>query len=468
VRVRHFGNTANNAFHNALLLQEYEGIESVLPVSMFGLEHGMSAPAWDVVDFDVTDPAWVARPEWTVIPEAAAINSKYSDLKIAAVATPGHVPLPGHYRRPNFLPGFRRWANAYVAGKRWAQPLVDLRTRQGFERRPIVPEEDDLVNIFYGPDSLSWLKPAQPSARTVSLEHGTVRWLGGTGSDQALLRKAYREQLQRSMHLWVTNLDPRTLEIAEDVVPGRWSVLPHPFMLDSRVPFAESPEKRGALLRQTGSDQLVLLPSSQNWSKDHDKGSIKALTAFIELREQGIPVGLVAVEWGLQLEESKALLKSAGLSEHVAWVPPMARFGLQRMMADVDVVWDQFGLEAFGALALRAVEQGTPFVSRGLAPIGERLIGGPVPWIHAATVDDIVRETAAVLDLMGSGGRDVVIATTRAHYRSWLLDRHSPAITGALQRDVYSKILDGTFEPGSSVPGRWSELLGEASYGEES
>jgi len=468
VRVRHFGNTANNAFHNALLLQEYEGIESVLPVSMFGLEHGMSAPGWDVVDFDVADPAWVARPEWGAIPEAAAINAKYSDLKIAAAATPGHVPLPGHYRRPNFMPGFRRWANAYVAGKRWAQPLVDLRTRQGFERRPVVSEEGDLINVFYGPDSLSWVKPSESSTRTVSLEHGTVRWLGGSGSDQALLRKAYTEQLQRSMHLWVTNLDPRTLEIAEDVAPGRWSVLPHPFMLDSRVPFAESPTRREALLKQTDSELLVLLPSSQNWSKDHDKGSIKALNAFIELRNRGIHVGLVAVEWGLQLDESKALLKRAGVSNHVAWVPPMARFGLQRMMANVDVVWDQFGLEAFGALALRAVEQGTPFVSRGLAPIGEELIGGPVPWIHAASVDDIVRETSAVFELMGRLGRDAVIESTRAQYRTWLLDRHSPAITAALQRDVYSRILDGTFEPGTSVPGRWSELLTDASHGEES
>jgi hypothetical protein len=466
MRVRHFGNTANNAFHNTLLLRQYEGIESVLPISMFGLGHGMSAPAWEIVDFDVPDPGWVGQPGWAAIPEAVAVNAKYSDLITLSTDGTGRESLPSRYSHPDFLPGLRRWANAFLGGKRWAQPLVDLRTRQGLARRSILPDEDHQINVLYGADSLSWQKAPQPSTRTVCLEHGTIRWVGADGSGQRFIRQAYREQVEQSMHLWVTNLDPRTLEIAEDLVPGRWSALPHPFVPDPRVPFPESASGRQALLQRTGSEYLVLLPSSQNWSKDHDKGSMKALTAFVELRKRGVDLGLVAVEWGLQLAESKAFLESAGVGANVAWVAPMARFGLQRMMANVDVVWDQFGLEAFGALALRAVEQGTPLVSRGLAPIGEQLIGGAVPWEHAATTDDIIRETTRVFEDMGRFGRSSVIETTRARYRAWLLERHSPAITAALQRDVYTRILDGTFESGTSVPGQWSVLLGEASRGE--
>jgi hypothetical protein len=114
-----------------------------------------------------------------------------------------------------------------------------------------------------------------------------------------------------------------------------------------------------------------------------------------------------------------------------------------------------------GALALRASEQGTPLISRGLAPAGEALIGGPVPWIPAASTEDIVGRTTAVLDSMTRRGRDTVIAETRAGSRGWLLRRHSPEITAALQRELYARIVDGRPALGSMAPGRWAEMLHE-------
>ncbi len=463
IRVRHFGNTANNAFYNARILRQYAGIESALPISMLGMGHAMSAPAWEAVDFDVPDGAWVANPEWSLFPEAAQVNAEYSDLPRPSAIGDVVEPLPTGYRFTRFLPGARRSLNAWLGSQPWARPLADYRSRQWLARRPVVPEPEGMINVLYGGDSLSWQRVQEHSARTVSFEHGTVRWVGDGDSDgQGDRRRAYREQLQASRHLWVTNLDPRTIEIAEDLMPGRWSALPHPYLPDPRVPFAESAIRQD-LLERTHSDALILLPSSQNWKKDHDKGSIKALRAFIELRRTGWDVGLVAVEWGNQLAESKALFDSEGVSANVLWVTPMARFGLQRLMANVDLVWDQFGLEAFGGLAQRAVEQGTPLVSRGLALIGEELIGGPVPWLAAADTADIVRQTVRVLEEMGRSGRGHVIEQTQKRYRAWLLERHGAALTAALQSELYEKILDGSFESGTAVPDRWSRLLKEGS-----
>ncbi len=458
MRVSHFGNTANNAFHNALLLEEHAGVESNLPIRMFGLGHGISAPAWEVVDFEVPAPEWVAAPDWSIFPEAVAVNAKYTDLPVPVPVSADAPSVPSPPAGPVALA--RRWVNSAVNGKSWAQPLVDLRARQAIAARTTIEEPEGTVTIVYGADSLSSVMVADGAERTVCLEHGTIRWIADGSRETSVLRKAYREQVQRALHVWVTNLDPRTLEVVEDVVPGRWSAFPHPFVPDARVPFAETP-RRARLLAQTSSQFLVLLPSSQNWSKHHDKGSMKALRAFVELRRKGVDVGLVAVEWGLQLAESKQYLDAEGVGSNVAWVAPMARLGLQRTMADVDVVWDQFGLEAFGALALRAVEQGTPLVSRGLAPAGEQLIGGPVPWIHAASTEDIVRETSSVFEDMGRRGRTAVIDSTRARYRAWFLERHSSAITARLQTDLYSTMLDGTFAPASAKPDQWARLLDE-------
>jgi hypothetical protein len=463
MRVHHFGNTANNAFYNVAVLRQYAGIESEMPIAMLGMGHAMSAPAWEAVDFEVPNTGWVANPDWSAFPEAANLNAEYSDLPRPSSADDSVAPLPTGYRFTGFLPGARRSLNAWLGGQSWARPLVDYRSRQWFARRPVLSEPDGEINVLYGGDSLTWQRIQEPSARTVSFEHGTIRWVGdGDDDGQGERRRAYREQVQASRHLWVTNLDPRTLEIAEDLMPGRWSALPHPYLPDSRVPFPESAMRR-ELLERTRSDALILLPSSQNWKKDHDKGSIKALRAFVELRRAGWDVGLVAVEWGNQLAESKALFESEGVSANVVWVAPMARFGLQRMMANVDVVWDQFGLEAFGGLAQRAVEQGTPLVSRGLAPVGEELIGGPVPWLDAAETDDIVRQTVHVLEEMGRSGRERVIEQTRARYRTWLFERHGAGLTAALQSEMYEKMVDGSFDPGTAVPDRWSRILKERS-----
>lgn len=457
MRVRHFGNTANNAFHNARILEDNEGIHSELPIEMFGLIHAISAPAWEVVDFDVPSAEWVSQPDWSAIPDAMAVNSHYTDLPLASGSGNGNT-LPDDYRAPDFLPGLRRWVNGVVSTKQWARPLVNLRTRQVLSSRAPLPEPEGTVDIVYGADSVSTLELRSPSRTVVSLEHGTVRWIADGSPQLALTRRAFREQVQRSAHLWVTNLDPRTLEVAEDVMPGRWSVLPHPYAPDPRVPFAET-GRREQLLAATRSSSLILLPSSQNWGKHHDKGSMKALTAFVELRRAGVDAGLVAVEWGLQLAESRAFLEQAGVAEAVSWVSPMARLSLQKLMADVDIVWDQFGLEAFGGLAMRAVEQGTPLVSRGLAPVGEQMIGGPIPWTAAATVDDIVRETTALVAEYERDGRQAVISRHRAVYRDWLLKRHSARITTTLQREVYEGLLDGSRERAAAVPDRWAQLL---------
>ncbi len=458
MKVRHFGNTANNAFHNVLLLEKYAGVQSEYPIRMFGLDHALSAPAWEGVEFDVPSADWVAKPDWAPYPSAVVVNSDYADLPVPSTETVEPAPAPDDAQGGGIVAAVRSRVFGPLRGKAWAQPAVELRDRWMLAKRPTLSEPRDAINVVYGSPSLLDMQLSKTVRRTVCFEHGTLRWIvDGHRRDRAF-RDAYRDQVRRAAHLWVTNLDPRTLELAEDIAPGRWSALPHPFTPDARVPFAESP-RREALLRATRAERLVLLPSSQNWAADHDKGSNKALSAFVELRRAGLDVGLVAVAWGHQVDEAKEFLRKAGVDAHVTWVLPLARFSLQRMIADVDVVWDQFGLDAFGGLALRVVEQGTPLVSRGLTPLAEGLIGGPVPWRTAASKDEIVRETTSVLDEMAHRGRDAVVLETRARYRGWLFERHSPTLTAEIQRDLYRGILEGDASAGAMAPDEWARRV---------
>lgn len=457
MKVHHYGNTANNAFHNLLLLKKYAGVDSEYPIKTFGLDHAISAPAWEGVEFDVPDADWVASPDWTQFPAADAVNRDYADLPVPS-ATGEPSPDSAGVRSEGVVTALRSRIFGPLRGQAWARPAVEFRDRRVLARRPILPEPTDAINIVYGQTPLVDVRLSKDSRRTIYFEHGTLRWMADGHPESRAFREAYRDEVKRAAHLWVTNLDPRTLEIAEDVAPGRWTALPHPYTPDPRIPFAESP-RRAKMLRATNSEHLLLLPSSQNWGVHHNKGSNKALRAFVDLRRAGVDVGLVAVEWGHQVAESKEFLLKSGVAAHVTWVLPLARFALQRLIADVDVVWDQFGLDAFGGLALRVVEQGTPLISRGLTPTGERFIGGGVPWLAAASREQIVHQTTAVLEEMHRRGRDAVIAETRARYRGWLFARHSPLLTAEIQRDLYEGILESGAQPNAMPSDEWARRV---------
>lgn len=461
MKIHHLGNTANNAFHNVKLMNEFTAWTSELPIRMFGLTHAISAPAWEVAEFQTPDASWVAEPQWAAYPEAQRINHDFSDmvrvseaLSLEPVDTDSGLASPTH----SHLMNVKRFIGRSIAVSPFHQSFNNFLVKRSIRASNQINLGDMDIAILYGADALLKTRPPQPLSRVVSLEHGTVRWIADGADADLEWRKMYQRQVQKSQHLWVTNLDPRTLEIAEDIMPGRWAALPHPFTFDARVPFSEDTQKREALLKRTSSDYLVLLASSQNWSKHHDKGSKKALEAFIELRHSGVSVGLVAAEWGLQVDESKALLAEAGVGDFVEWVRPMPRFELQRMMANVDVVWDQFGLDAFGALALRALEQGVPLISRGLKTEGEALIGSAVPWMQASSTDQIVALSGSMFEEISSQGRSTVLANISAQYRSWLQTYHSPAITARLQNDLYLQLLDGGDRATHMRADAWAKL----------
>lgn len=424
---------------------------------MFGLNHAMSAPAWEAVDFQVRDAEWVSNPTWFTFPEAYETNKKFTDIVMSEM-TSNEAEITNYFEKVEKL-SFKQHVGRFIARTPFSSSFNNLLLKRNLRSYPALECTASKITMIYGADSLFTLRIPRDPINTVALEHGTIRWIADGAKDGAIWRKKYKEQLQKVNHVWVTNLDPRTIEIAEEFVPGKWSALPHPFMFDERVPYATDELTRTKLLSELDSEALVLLASSQNWSKHHDKGSIKALEAFIELRKQGVAAGLVAVEWGLQLQESKDLLKAAGVSQFVKWVSPMPRHSLQRMMACVDVVWDQFGLDAFGALALRTLEQGTPLISRGLAPAGEQLIGGPVPWIQAISQEDIVRETTKLFLDIRQRGRSVVMNEYSSNYRKWLDNNHSPQITATLQNHVYSALIHNQFETGSAQPSAWANLI---------
>lgn len=422
---------------------------------MFGLVHAISAPAWETIEFETPSAKWVNEPTWSDIPAGETLNSIFSDIPITNnsldKATSNFQAIPEVNSSK-----LKSLVSSWISKSSLASNFEHYQISRAIKNVPPLTLGKEEISLTYGAISPLYHKAATEKEKSIFLEHGTIRWIADGPEADIFWRKQYKQQLKKAKHVWVTNLDLRTLEIAEDIIPGKWSAIAHPFMFDSRLPYKQNDELREQLLLETDSDFLILLPSSQNSSVHHNKGSNKALNTFIELRRQGFQVGLIAAAWGHQLQNSKDLFEKLGLSNHVKWVTPMARHNLQKMMANVDVVWDQFGMDVFGALALRTLEQGTPLISSGISDFAAGLIGSQVPWITAQNENEMLESVKALIAESSQVGRERLILNTTKKYRNWLDSYHSPQVTAELQQNVYSRIVQGDQEVGLSIPDAWA------------
>ena len=285
---------------------------------------------------------------------------------------------------------------------------------------------------------------------TILLEHGTLRWTQNFLPEHQSAAAEYRLKIDHADLLLVTNLDEETLSLAEGLASTPWLAFPHPYDFNPRAPYPQLTALREEILHATKSRYLILAPASINWGRDHNKGTDVALRAFAELRRQGLQVGLVLAEWGRDLEKAKDYLELSGLGRHVHFTPLLSRIGLQKMMAACDVVWDQFGLDAFGALALRALEQRVPLVSKGIGSKAEQLIGKAPPYANANDHDSLAISTEALVFASPSELKDQVESQ-----HSWLVKKHHPALTAELAKRSFDYVLGEGPQPQSN---EWSRL----------
>jgi glycosyltransferase involved in cell wall biosynthesis len=313
------------------------------------------------------------------------------------------------------------------------------------------------IEIYYGPALLQ--SSLQSTARRVALEHGTVRWIRHGSRTDSEIRKLYAEKLKMCDHLWVTNVDDKTLEVADELMPGRWSALPHPYVFNPELPYPENVGIRRALTEATASDFLVFAPASINWLSDHDKGTRTMLESFIELRREGVEIGLILIEWGRQVKEAKNLLARAKLTDKTAWLSPLPRIPMQRTVASVDAVWDQFTYGTFGGIAFKCMEQGIPIFAHSVDARGAGLMGGHPPFCEANNVDQLLAKTRHIYQLTGELGRKEIRRRFGEPLRQRMQRHHGSELTAKIQVARYQQLLSSRDSLPDAEPDAWTKMI---------
>lgn len=473
MKVSQNGNTANNGFHNALILHDSTDVEISGSVSTAGIRHAFSLPAWDVLQDNppksITFPRWnrqqkkvnrlitTSRPFPRSLFLKHAINGqtqlyetllqKFSSKKKRhfEVITFSNTEK---IRRPNSAVRFSQFLIL-------AKSKVLAISRVLLKDRELSLNSDIHITIGNSVPRISQTQCIK--VKSVVLEHGQIRWILDGPTNQSLHRIDFRKLCTQADHIWVTNVDQRTLDISDELFPNRWSVLPHPYLLDPFAPYGLSSTHRSEMIKTLNSDFLIFSASSLSISGDQKKGTPKLLNALRHIKENhGIRVGLVLVNWGNDKEEIYSLIRRLDIADQCSFVSPLPRIEMQRFMNIFDLVADQFDYDAFGALTIRTLEQGAPLLSRSIGDSAAKLMGRRPPVIHASTIEEVVQQILYCIERQATIGRDDYLNEYKLSARKWITERHHHSFTKDLQCERYLQLLDSELIP--AIPGRWGQL----------
>jgi hypothetical protein len=479
VRISQNGNTANNGFHNLLILSSDSSIEMVGQPSCAGIRHAFSQPAWDVFPHveisDPGSPTWnneesrinraytseLTYPHSLKKPQPMKSNSSQYQIDLDNSMGIHSYDLPESFtqtdvRKSTFVKKSRRAYVGKVVAIIHKILYVISRSKNVYIERLTDAASVD-VHITFGSATPRISSKLQKKIVSVVVEHGQVRWILDGSNSLKQQRRDFHRLCTNSDHLWITNVDERTLDIAEELFPGKWSVLPHPYVLDERAPFSEVPLHRDRLCSLVNSNFLLLSPSSISIGGDQQKGTDKLLNAIALLRHQdGIRIGLFMVNWGQDVQKACALIEHLGIQDQCQFIDPLPRVGLQKFMANFDLISDQFDYDAFGGLTIRSLEQGMPLLSKPISDHAGELMGRKPPVLPASNVEEIRAQVLKAITEQQTLGRDLYLSLHREQSRSWVTERHHHSFTLRLQVERYQELISGSSN--DARPGRWGEL----------
>jgi glycosyltransferase involved in cell wall biosynthesis len=447
--------------------------------SRAGITHAFSQPAWDVFpQLDIGDPT---MPNWSV--KEAAFNSRYtcsteypssinfdtettvdlhryqSDLEELSQsrcsAFPGTMPtisLKDASTNPKSKSRLISWLKASIHHYLFFAKRVKVAIGEELSNVSSVD-----IHITFGSAVPHISTRLQRKLVSVVVEHGQVRWIKDGPKALKQQREDFNRLCQNSEHIWLTNVDERTLTVAKELFPEKWSVLPHPYVLDEFAPYPENPDHRNRLCAMVDSSFLLFSPSSISIGGDQQKGTDKLLEALALIRhEDGIRVGAFFVNWGQDVQKAISLIEKLGIHDQCQFINPLPRVNLQRLMANFDLVSDQFDYDAFGSLTIRTLEQGMPLLSRSIGDEAGLLMGGKPPVLPASNVREIREQILKAMREQQALGRSLYLSRHQLRSRSWVLERHHHSFTELLQVERYQQLLQSERTP--ARPGRWGEL----------
>lgn len=258
----------------------------------------------------------------------------------------------------------------------------------------------------------------------IAYEHGTLRDF--TQANNSVSRNtslAYH----LADHVFITNGD--CLAYAEKIGVARYSAMLHPI---NEEHIRQVQGNYQQLHDKFGVQYLFLCTLRHDWDIKGTDVYIRALPGIAETLGRNFKV--LMTQWGKELEQSKALAQSLGVSDLIAWIEPLNRHELFRHMKSVDILFDQIKLPHFGATAPEGIAAEVPVIMSYEPASTAWIVEEPAPILSAFTPEEVV---SCVLKALDPSWKQQY----RAEAKRWIDRHHSSKIIAATHLKVYEKLL---------------------------
>ncbi len=266
----------------------------------------------------------------------------------------------------------------------------------------------------------------------LAYEHGTIRSIPFQLTDEGRLCLTSFRAAEAVM---VTNTD--NLEATEKmgIDPQRVIPLPHAFDSDKLLKFQhDNPPP----YRARDGKVEFLTPTRQHWV-DQDpgwaKGNDRVFRAIKRLKDDGLNFVLKAVEWGNDLEASKAMIRELGIEDRVMWVPVMRKKDLWTSYLACDAVIDQFLVAAFSGVTFESMILGKPVIAALNNDEMLAYFGSAPPVMNSVTEDDIY---AAMKSIITDRTESQALGQRS---QNWMKRYHSADRIVAMQTQCYASLV---------------------------
>ena len=264
-------------------------------------------------------------------------------------------------------------------------------------------------------------------------EHGTLRDIPFDDSDVGRVTAlGYRE----APAVFVTNADDLRAAERLGIESSKVTSLPH--AVDTKKLF-EFGAANAHLLPAPESQPTFFAPARQDWVAGFQsqlKGNDRVVRAVRLLRDRGIHVNVVFVDWGRHVEDTRRLIAELECESAFTWVTRLRKEALWARYLGSHAVIDQFVMHAIGGVTFEAMALGRRVITALDSAVNEEFFGAAPPVLAASTPDEIANAMRHVAeDPLDSA--DVGTAS-----ELWIRRHHSSERIVALQVDAYKRMLE--------------------------
>ncbi len=263
-------------------------------------------------------------------------------------------------------------------------------------------------------------------------EHGTIREIPFEENAQG---RVCAIGYKLSPVVFVTNTD--CLEAVDKLNLNHEKVycLPHAFDSDKLQNFKE--DNKNEYYPELNS-VTFFSPTRQHWiDKDpsFSKGNDVIFYSVAELKNEGYKFRIELVEWGIDVEASKKLIKKLSIEDFIIWVPQMSKKQLWKKYLTANAVIDQFMLPALGGVGFEVMALGKRLLTAMDMDQAERFFGASPILYDVRDQETLTRSMKMVLDdptdqkEMGNKASD------------WIQMYHSADRICQIQMNAYQKLL---------------------------